>query len=268
MRKILAVVLGALVLLGLASFAQAHASDVNQYNAPMCGSNDWERIKTPATEFAVSDSAATCVDSEKYEPDFAVSSVIRNQQWQYPNLASGYVPTGESTCASSKDTCFRYPVEAENDGAPEASVGTWISGGYQGNEAFDIWFSPNASRHSAATRAGDTELMIWTAYPGINDTSKFVAYATIDGKRFGIMSWVTGGGTWRYVAYLWLNAPNGSQGRQVNVSGLWLNPFFRNAESHGWLKPTEWLWAIDFGFEMNRNGKDNNVHAYSLTGVN
>jgi hypothetical protein len=207
------------------------------------------------------------VDSEKYHPDFSVSSVIANSGWQYPDITSGYVPTGESTCASDRDTCFRYPVQVKDDGSPDATVGTWISGGYQGNESFDIWFSPVKSRHSVATRNGDTELMIWTAYPGVHD--RLEDYTTIDGKRFGIMTWEAGheGARWRYVAYLWLNAPNGSRGRQVNVSGLWLNPFFRNAESHGWLSSDSYLWAIDFGFEMNRGGVNNNVHTYDLTGV-
>lgn len=276
--KITPVLVGLLLLFGLAaSFAHAGTEPAvvakpmlginDEYNSPMCGTNDWERIKTPLTEFAVSDSTGTCVKSERYHPDFTISAVTKTIGWQYPNLSSGFVSTGESTCASSADTCFDYPVREADDGTPVASFGSWIAGGYQGNESFDIWFSPTESRHSADDRGGDTEVMIWTAYPGIHD--KTMDDVTIDGKRFGIMTWEAGhaGTQWRYVAYLWLNAPNGDKGRQVNVSGLWLNPFFRNAESHGWLSSSEWLWAIDFGFEMNRGGATNNVHDYSLTDV-
>jgi len=274
-KRLIAAIVGVLVLLGVATVA-AHASVkptggvIGGWNKPMCGSNDYERIKAAATEFAAVDSAGTCVNSWRWAPDFYVSKVTKQIGWQYPNLSSGYVPTGEATCASSADTCFHYPVRQSDDGTPEASFKSWIASGYRGNESFDIWFSPAKDRHSVTDRGGDTELMIWTAWPGVNDSGRLGDYTTIDGKRFGIMTWEAGhdGTEWRYVAYLWLNAPNGSKGRQVNVSGLWLNPFFRNAESHGWLKSSEYLWAIDLGFEMNAGGARNNIHSYNLTGVN
>jgi hypothetical protein len=239
---------------------------VGRFNAPMCGSNDFERVKTPVTEFAVSDSAGTCVRSEKYHPDFAVASVTRDVAWQYPDIASGFTPEGEATCADPKrDTCFAYPVRQEDDGMPEASFGSWLAPGSY-NESFDIWFSPVKGRHSFATRAGDTELMVWLAYPGIDDRSHFVAYATIDHMRFGIMTWIAGGDR-RYVAYLWLGAPRVGSGRRLDVSGLWLNPIFRNAESHGWLRKSEFLWTVDLGFELNRGGVGDNIHDYSLSSV-
>ena len=242
---------------------------VGQWNQPMCGSNDWERIKLPNTELAVIDSAGTCVSSERYHGSFAVPNVLFNTDWQFPGMIAGYVPTGEPTCASSKDTCYTFPVQQKHDGAPLVSFSSWIAGGYQGNESLDIWFSPVESRHSIAARAGDTELMVWTAWPGVNARSLLGDDVTIDGKRFGIMTWEADnhGQQWRYVAYLWLNAPNGNKGRQVNVSGLWLNPFFRNAESHGWLSSDSWLWSIATGFEMNDNGQTNNIHNFSLEGL-
>jgi hypothetical protein len=271
---IIAVIIGALVggLFLLLTGGGANASvkpavGVVQFNQPMCGTNDYEHVKLPYTELAVIDSKYTCVDSERYHGDFAVSNVLQNSDWQFPGLIAGYVPTGEPTCASSKDTCYKFPVQVAHDGAPMESFGSWISGGYQGNESLDIWFSPVASRHSIATRDGDTELMVWTAWPGIHD--QLMDYTWIDGKHFGIMTWQAGhdGASWRYVAYLWLNAPNGDKGRQVNVNGLWLNPFFRNAESHGWLKSSEYLWSIATGFEMNHGGTHNNIHDYDLEGL-
>ena len=191
-----------------------------------------------------------------------MSDVLENRGWQFPGMIAGYVPTGEPTCASSLDTCYTFPVQQEHDGAPLVSFDSWIARGYKGNESLDIWFSPIKSHHSINERAGDTELMVWTAWPGVNARSRLGDDVTIDGKRFGIMTWEAdhGGARWRYVAYLWLNAPNGDKGRQVNVSGLWLNPFFKNAESHGWLKSSDWLWSIATGFEMNDNGRTNNIH--------
>jgi len=270
-RSVAALSLAAAAILAAALPVHASVSPargiIGHFNEPMCGSNDYERVKTQLTEFAIDDSAGTCVSGEKYHADFQVTAVTRDIGWQYPNVASGYTPEGEATCADPRrDTCYAYPVQADHDGTPEASFGSWITGGYAGNEAFDIWFSPVRARHSVAERAGDTELMIWTAYPGIDDRSHFIAYATIDRMRFGIMSWETGA-PHRYVAYVWLGAPRSGRGRQVSISGLWLNPFFRNAEAHGWLRPSEWLWAVDLGFEMNRGGEGNNVHSYSLTGL-
>lgn len=245
------------------------AVGVREFNQPMCASNAWERIKTPQAEYAVIDSAGTCVAAERHHPVFAVTSVERDIGWQYPAIVAGYTPEGEAACASDRDTCLTFPVQAEHDGMPEASFGSWVSGGYEGNESFDIWFSPVKSRHSVAERAGDSEVMIWLEWPGVADRGRLSDYTTIDGKRFGVMTWEAGhdGQRWRYVAYLWLDAPRIGTGRQVNVSGLYLNPFFRNAESHGWLRPDEWLWSVALGFEMNHGGAHNNIHGEELQGL-
>ena len=278
MKKIIAVAAGvltaALCLLGLIAIpagasVRPEVGVIGQWNKPMCGSNDWERVKLPNTELAVIDSQGTCVSSMRYHGAFAVTNILYDTDWQFPALIAGYVPTGEPTCASSKDTCYTFPVQQKHDGAPLVSFGSWIAGGYQGNESLDIWFSPVESHHSIAARQGDTELMVWTAWPGVIPRKPPGDDVTIDGKRFGIMTWEADnhGLQWRYVAYLWLNAPNGSKGRQVNVSGLWLNPFFRNAESHGWLSSDSWLWSIATGFEMNENGLTNNIHNFSLEGM-
>jgi Glycosyl hydrolase family 12 len=276
MKKLLIALGAALCLLGLiASAASAAGASVRpavgvstKFNKPMCGTNDWERIKLPNTELAVIDSSKTCVESEKYHATFNVSDVLENKAWQFPAMIAGYVPTGEPTCASSKDTCYTFPVQQKSDGAPLVSFDSWIAGGYQGNQAMDIWLSPVKSHHSISERAGDTELMIWTAWPGLA-RPRLVDDVTIDGKQFGIMTWIANHDSqnWRYIAYLWLNAPNGSKGRAADISGLYLNPFFRNAESHGWLKSSDWLWSIATGFEMNHGGRTNNIHNYSLTGL-
>jgi hypothetical protein len=239
------------------------------WNNDMCGSNDYERIKTKLTEFAVIDSAGTCVNATEYLTRFAVSRVLSDISWQFPAIISGYVPEGEATCASvQRDTCFGYPVQQRYDGAPLMSFKSWLAPGIY-NESVDTWFSHTKSQHSVQNRSNDTEIMIWTAYPGIDDASRLGDYVTIDGMRFGIMSWEAqhSGTTWRYVAYLWLNAPHVRHGRPLSIGGLYLNPFFRNAESHGWLSSNEYLWAIDLGFELVGGGRGNNIHDYKLTGV-
>jgi hypothetical protein len=242
------------------------AGVTDEFNKPMCDSNGYERIKTQQTEYAVSDSAATCVDSMKYHGDFAVTSVS-DLSWQFPNIASGYTPEGEATCASYRqDTCYRYPVKVSEDGMPNATFGAWLNPGVY-NLSFDMWISPVRWHHSVQARDGNTEVMVWLAHPGITDI--LYDYTTIDGIRFGIMSWEArhSGQSWRYVAYVALNPPSIRSGRAVNYSRLWLNPFLRNAEMHGWLRSSEWLWTIDLGFELVHGGRHNNIHAYTLSGV-
>jgi hypothetical protein len=236
------------------------------YNAEMCGSNDWERVKLPVRELAVSDSAGTCVDSERYNADFSIAAVTRNIGWQYPNMADGFTPEGEPTCASAADTCDDFPVQFERDGTPEESFAAWANPGVY-NLANDIWFSPVQGMHATGSdRKGDTEIMIWWANPGINDTGHFLYYTTINGRRFGVMSWETKL-PWRYVAYVAVTGNTVPRGRVVSASGQWLNPFFRDAEARGWLHPVEWLQAICIGFELNQGGKGNNVHSWTLAHV-
>jgi hypothetical protein len=86
------------------------------------------------------------------------------------------------------------------------------------------------------------------------------------------MSWdANHDGAWRYVAYVAVSGPgtrlHRHGGTGVTFSGIWLNQFFRDCERHGWLRKTEWLWAIDLGFELNRGGNGNNVHGYVLRHV-
>jgi hypothetical protein len=47
-------------------------------------------------------------------------------------------------------------------------------------------------------------------------------------------------------------------------SFTWLNPFFRIAESHGWLK-SSWYWTgIAAGFELWRGGRGLSVSYFSV----
>ncbi len=268
----------ALTLVMLAATATvAHAAVTpdpgisGKFNAPMCDTNGYERVQTPATEYAVSDSVATCVASQKYHADFAVNSVQRNVGWQYPNLAAGYTPEGDATCANpERDTCYQFPVPWAKDGTPVQSFGSWLAPGTY-NLSDDIWFAPYSWEHSSTDAVryhNNVELMVWFAHPGIDDTSHFVAYAVIDHLRWGIMSWISGKG--RYIAYVALSGPGvhlRRGGTRVAFAGIWLNQFFRNAEYHRWLPASYYLWTVDAGFELVRGGKHNNIHDYALSGL-
>ncbi len=184
---IIAVMLAVIsVLLGsVSAHAAAPNGGVSIFNAPVCGLNKFVRVKQTASEFTVHDSAGTCIKSPQHHLAFQVAKIERTLHWQYPNIASGY-ELGESSCASSRDTCYKYPVKQAQDGMPVASVGAWLAPGIY-NLSFDAWFSPKPSQLSYTDRDGDTEIMIWLAHPGINDTARLDWHATIDGKRWG--SW-------------------------------------------------------------------------------
>jgi hypothetical protein len=262
-----AIILAALPALG-STYVAAGMS--GQYNKPMCESNAFERVKTAATEYAAVDSAGTCISSEKYHAAFTITSV-RNMSYQFPMISSGFVPTGEPTCASAKDTCYAYPVRQEYDGTPVATFGAWLNPG-QYKLAFDTWFSPVKSRHDYDERSGDVEIMAWLVHPGESIApSQYLYYATIDHIRFGVDSWEQASGV-RYVAFVALSGPGSGRtetanGQRVSYSNLWLNPIFRSAIAHGLLKKTDWLWAIDLGFELTRGGKGGNIHGYTLSGL-
>lgn len=254
-----------------APVARPAAGISDEWNEQMCAGNGFERIKTPQTEYTVSDSAGTCVTSERYHAVFSIAKVTKQISWQFPNIASGYTPEGEATCASSADTCFTYPVRQEDDGTPLASFSAWLNPG-QYDLAFDIYFSPTEGMHATgADRNGDTEVMIWYAHPGLNETRSFNGgYVTIGGIRFGVMTWRAGRTAhWRYIAYVAMSGPGLAvpHGKLVTFRNQWLNPFFRNVESRGYLSKTEWLQSIDLGFELVKNGTENNIHNYTLADV-
>lgn len=268
-RNLPLLILGAIVvvlalILGLtqpAGSAVKPSVGVRTYNQAMCGANRFVRVKLAASEFEIHDSAQTCVKAMEHRLDFQVISASTDH-WQYPNIGSGY-ELGASSCASARDTCYRYPVQVRNDGMPVASVKAWLAPGVY-NLSFDIWLTPVKSHLAYSQRAGDTEVMVWLADPGIGQDPRISWHADIDGVRWGVMTWETGGPTaHRYVAYI---APRTALG-QLSVSGLWLNPIFRDVERHGYLYSAEWLTAIDLGFELYSGGLHNNVHGYTLGGV-
>lgn len=259
-----AVVTVAAWLMALGAPAQGSVTPdagVRTYNQAMCGANKFVRVKLAESEFEIHDSAQTCVKAMQHRLDFQVISASTDH-WQYPNIGSGY-ELGASSCASSRDTCFRYPVQVRNDGMPVASVRAWLAPGVY-NLSFDIWLTPVKSHLAYSQRAGDTEVMIWLADPGIGQDRRISWHADIDGIRFGVMTWETGGPTaHRYVAYI---APRTALG-QLSVSNLWLNPVFRDVEKHRYLSPTEWLTAVDLGAELYSGGVHVNIHYYTLKGL-
>jgi hypothetical protein len=237
------------------------AAGVLKYNANVCGSQ-WVDVHINSNSYynfynAPSAQASTCLTVERYHLDFQITKATIHGAWGFPNISSGW-EWGDYTCTGHKGVCFKYPVQEKKDGTPKTSVETWLAPGTY-NAAYDIWFNKTDAHPG---QDNGTEVMIWLAHPGIDESGHYVRYVTIEGIRFGVMAWIADHNdtSWHYVAYV-------MQSQRSSVKNLWLNPLFRNAIANGELSSDWWLTSIDFGFELVRGGVHNNVHYYSLTGV-
>jgi hypothetical protein len=282
-RKVLAALVSALVVGGLAACAYTDTpagsvdlpnggqaavagakpvtDGVDTYNQPFCGT-DWVSVHVPKNSYynvynASPSVNSTCIVSEKNNAAFYLSSTDVHQPWGYPNISSGW-EWGRYTCTGHKGACFTYPVEESADGDPVTSVKTNDDPGAY-NTSYDIWFDKTDATPTGQDNG--TEVMIWLNHPDVYRLKDSWS-VTIEGIPFNVETWVASfdGVSWNYVAYLMANP-------QTSVSNLKLNPVFSDAIAHGVLKPSWYLTAIDFGWEIVSGGTKNGVANYSLTGV-
>jgi Glycosyl hydrolase family 12 len=234
------------------------------YNKNVCGSR-WVKIHMPKNSYfnvynAPPGQAHTCLSVEKYHLDFQITKLDIQNPWGYPNISSGW-EGGVNTCSGVKGKCFHYPVQEKKDGMPMTSVETSLSPGTY-NASYDIWFNKTDAH---PLQDNGTEIMIWLAHPGINDSRAIIRYVNIEGIEWGVMSWMAYNHRartwWHYVAFMAVS-------QRTAVFRLWLNGFFRNAIANHELSPNWWLTGIDFGFELVNGGLHNNVHFYRLDYVN
>jgi hypothetical protein len=235
----------------LVSFAMT-ISLTSTASAAAAGGNSIE----PSQKKYVSD-GDYCVHSD----DFGSST------WLYNDGEQGFTVT-RSTAGGSRVTAYPnifrgwqwgvgtsgdWPVEVSADNLPRADLTvsqTW-KGTY--DASFDIWFStyPNRTR-----QANGAEIMIWLSHPNAVAGGSEVS---VDGTGWYRDEWITGahGMSWPLIIF--------THTTQISsVKGLWLNPFFRIAESHGWLK-SSWYWTgIDAGFELWKGGRGLRVSYFSV----
>ena len=252
----------------------AGAQDVRTWGKPFCGTNAWTWIETDP-RLVAHDSAGSCVEV----PDPRKAQLVVTQapgNGSFPNIGSGFGVGGDS-CPSYADRkaglCLRYPARVAGNWDPVASVKGWLAPGYEGNFAFDTWFSASPrstsfqSRCSTVLSKADTEIMVWLAHPGDwQPRSPYGYYTTrVDGRMWHVMEWETtnhcpSGEGWRLVIY---TAPRVTGGT-VSVHNLKLNDFWGDSIRRGFLRDDEWLDAIDLGWEMDWGGTGNAVEGYTL----
>lgn len=233
---------------------------VLNYNTPVCG-DDWTTIRTTETYFHVYNDdfgpdSGTCILAEHYHLDFRISTDTGYGFHAYPNISSGW-ESNRYTCTGHHGACFTYPVQVADDGSPVTSMAGWLAPGRY-DFSWDIW----TNRTDAHPAQDDgTEIMIWLAHPGIWETPDRTV--TIDGIAWDVTTWLChrNGATWRLLIY-YAAQPRSS------AYGLQLNRFFADAETHGEMSANYWLTGIDAGFELVSGGTADNIHYYSLTGVN
>jgi Glycosyl hydrolase family 12 len=243
----------------IANVNPAAANGVPIYNARVCGT-DWVDIHIPKASYynVYNDDFGreTCVVAELHHLDFRISSVGNSYGFDaYPNISSGW-EDHKYTCTGRTGECFTYPVQADHDGDPVTTIAGWLAPGSY-DFSYDIWFNKTDSH---PLQDDGTELMIWLAHPGISEGVDRAV--TIDGIEWDVTTWITnhpGEPHWRLLIYYAVH-PRSS-------ATLHLNNFLADAERHGELSSSEWLTAIDAGFELAHGGVGDNIHQYSLTGL-
>jgi len=204
--------------------------------------------------------ATVCLDDvQSVGSGFTISSSSVDKPWAaYPDIGQGdqwgIRPPGSW-----------LPYQPDADGNPVASVVTnAVQNQGNHNAAFDLWF--NRTRDAWVGQNNGAEIMIWTDCHDVC-FRWYNWHVTIDGIRWGVRVWTSHqsgpsgtGISWLYTAYVALTPRD-------SVHGLYLNPFFKNAEGHDRLMSSWWLTGADYGFEIGPGSAGLYVHDYSLTGL-
>jgi len=163
----------------------------------------------------------------------------------YPNIFRGW-QWGVGTNGA-------WPLRISDAGTPRADFSvqqTW-RGTY--DASLDIWFSTYPNK---TTQANGAEIMIFLSHPHVFTAGKKIR---VDGTDWYMNEWKTKGHgvTWPLIIF--------THATQISsVKGLKLNPFFRIAEAHKWLKPS-WYWTgIDAGFELWKGGEGLRVTNFTV----
>lgn len=180
--------------------------------------------------------------------NFYVTRVSRTHSWcAFPNIFRGW--------QWGVGTKGRLPIRVDRAGMPRTWLSTRQKWRDKYNTAYDMWFSRYAQR---AGQVCGAEVMVWLSHPGIRIGSWPVVHA--DGAVWNVMSWRAKGNgcSWNYVAFI--------RTRQTSVvRGLWLNPFFRYAESRRWLS-RYWYWtSVAAGFELCSGGSGLGVNWFKVS---
>lgn len=250
--------------------------------APVSGPSGWTCSYTNPEYMIHSGGATLSVHPGKVA--FTVTSIPAGR-WSDPYITVGYDVGLNSELCNSRvlpgsggkyGHSYTVPVRLGRTGRIVASVHDVTSADFRGDTGFDIWFEPspgiNRYNQMANQGAAATEIMIWLSHPGLPPRSSALRYypVKVDGRHWTVSVALASRGHgktaahpngWNLVTFI---APQVSEGN-VSVNNLFLNPFFSYAIARHWLRPHDYLMAIDQGAELTQGTM--RVADYALAGV-
>jgi hypothetical protein len=269
-----------------AAVAGASVGGALALHAPISGTNGWTCSYT-SPEYMIHSGGATLT----VQPGTATFTVtgIRPGRWSDPYITAGYdvdlnselcnsrvLPGSDPSHGWKHGLSYALPVRLGATGAIVTTVHDVTSRDFRGDTGFDIWFepTPDITTYNTMTNqaAASTEIMIWLSHPGLEPQSSNPRYypVTIGRRRWQVTADLASGGHGKTAAHpngwnvVYFAAPQVTEGN-VNVSNLFLNPFFSYAIARGWLRRGNYLMAIDQGAELAHGTM--RVAGYTLTGV-
>lgn len=127
--------------------------------------------------------------------------------------------------------------------------------------AYDIWFCPNNTCPGAWPCNG-TEMMIWVDYLGLSGyQSQVGGPISVGGVQWQLWNQQGGAGTsntWTELSYLSLT-PSADP-----VNNLDILAFIKNAEAHGLIQPSWYLYSIPAGIELRTGGIPFTSNSFSV----
>jgi len=205
----------------------------------------WNQGKCPGTQ---------CVDIDDQTGSFTVTqnTPICPDVSSYPSMVYGRA-WGQNSAQSALPALLNSLASVTSSwNFTPAYTGSW-------DAAYDIWVCPDNSCGSSGFNGG-AELMIWMDYYNTTGWKVDMGPVTLSGKAWEVWQTDMGGGSnnWKYVAYL-------SQTPVTSVNNLELNDFLKDSIARGYLKPDWYLYAVEAGNEMRKDGVPFTSHSFSVS---
>jgi len=204
----------------------------------------WNQGKCPGTQ---------CVDIDDETGSFTVTqnTPICPDVSSYPSMVYGKA-WGQNSAQNAFPALLNSLTSVTSSWAfTPTYTGSW-------DAAYDIWVCPDNSCGSSGFNGG-AELMIWMDYYNTSGWKVDMGPVTLSGKAWEVWQTDMGGGSnnWKYIAYL-------SQTPADSVNNLELNDFLKDSLARGYLKPDWYLYAVEAGNEMRKDGVPFTSHSFSV----
>jgi cellulose 1,4-beta-cellobiosidase len=205
----------------------------------------WNQSKCPGTQ---------CVDIDDQTGSFTVTqnTPICPDVSSYPSMVYGKA-WGQNSELSALPALLNSltSVISSWDFTP-TYTGSW-------DAAYDVWVCPDNNCGNSGFPGG-AEIMIWMDYYNTSGWQYDMGPVTLSGKAWEVWQTDMGGGgnKWKYIAYL-------SQTPVNSVTNLEINDFLKDGVTRGYLKPDWYLYAVEAGNEMRKDGVPFTSRSFSVS---